>query len=102
MLSEPYFLTELSKHFQIDESIKLRTLSKAFSTSFSLEKSHHTQRKCLWTQELFRKACDHQKIHIIGQICPLTVNIDPAIQDNYAIRWASGNGHLDVVKYLFH
>ena len=100
LLEQPYFLTELSKQFQIDEWIKLRTVCKAFNASFSLEHSHHTKRHCLWTQKLFEKACETQKIHLITQVCPLTLNINPAACSNEAIRWASQNGHLKVLKYL--
>ena len=28
--------------------------------------------------------------------------VDPAAKDNYAIRWAAYNGHVEVVKLLLH
>jgi len=30
----------------------------------------------------------------------MQVGADITVDDNYAIRWASKNGHLKVVKYL--
>ena len=99
LLEQQGFLTELSKHLQINEWIKLRTVCKAFNNLFSLEHLHHTQRHCTWTQKLFEEACRNQKIHIF-KICPITPKIDPAAEDNWAIRWASSAGHLEVLKYL--
>ena len=100
LLEKPYFLTEISKQFHINEWIKLRTICRSFNASFSLEHHHHTKRHCLWTQELFEEAYENKKILILSQICPLTPNVDPAVNDNAAIRWGCSNGNIEIVKYL--
>ena len=48
-------------------------------------------------KELFLQACEIGKIDIVKSLLP---HIDPSADDNYAIRFASSNGHLEVVKIL--
>jgi len=39
---------------------------------------------------------------VVRYLCELPVDcgVDPSSDDNYAVRWASKEGHLDVVRYL--
>ena len=48
-------------------------------------------------QELFFPACKYGKLDVIKILLPY---VDPTARDNLAIRWASYNGHLEVVKCL--
>ena len=45
----------------------------------------------------FLKSCYNGKIDIVKQLLP---QIDPSIQNNYAIRYAAENGYPDVVELL--
>ena len=48
-------------------------------------------------QELFFKTCKYDKLNMLKILIPY---VDASVCDNYAIRCASEEGHLEVVKFL--
>ena len=50
-------------------------------------------------QELFKCACKYDQIEVVKLLLQ-DPKVDPSYQYNYAIIWASFNGHIEVVKLL--